>query len=57
MATVSIHEAPEFVGVVQALAQVEDVLRDYAKDYPADSEAGAAVHSILFTEFGVTLPR
>lgn len=55
MATVSIHEAPEFVGVVQALAQVEDVLRDYAKDYPADSEAGAAVHSILFTEFGVVL--
>lgn len=44
-----------YLNTLHELARVEDALRAYASDFPPNTEAGAAVHEILWTEFGVTL--
>lgn len=45
----------DYINALHDLARIEDFLRDYAAEFPADSDGGAAVHELLLSEFGVVL--
>lgn len=55
MATLNLNQWQVYLNLLHDLAKVENELRSYAAQYPADSPEGAVAHAVLYTEFGVLM--